>query len=253
VKLLIINPNTTAAMTDEIRILAERAAAPGTEITCLSPEAGPPSVEGHADEVLAAYNVLDVVASTAGEYDGYVIACFGDPALDACREIADVPVIGIAEAAFHLAAFVGHKWSIVGLTSRAEPFFEDLVTKYGFQQHCASIRCVPLGVLEIVQDMDRTKALMLDAAQRAIEEDGAEAILLGCAGMGPIDKAMQEELGVPVIDGTAAAVKMLEGLIAYGVTTSRIAAFMPPERKELVDCPPSLDALYQREQEPASA
>jgi allantoin racemase len=243
-KLLIINPNTTQAMTDEIRLLAERAAAPDTEITCLSPDAGPPSVEGHADEVLAAYNVLDVVASTTGEYDGYVIACFGYPALDACREIADVPVIGIAEAAFHLAAFVGHKWSIVGLTSRAEPFFEDLVTKYGFQQHCASIRCVPLAVLEIVQDMDRTKALMLEAAQRAIEDDGAEAILLGCAGLGPIDRWMGERLGAPVFDGVACGVKVAESLHGLGARTAKVRAYQQPRPKELGGCPSSLTRLY---------
>ncbi len=251
--ILVINPNTTQAMTDDIRRSAEAVAAPGTEITCVSPDAGPRSIEGFADEVLASYHVVDKIAQVRGEYDGIVIACFGDPALYAAREVADVPVVGIAEAAFHMASLVAYKWSVVTVLPRVLPMIKETVHRSGLWTRCASVRSAPLTVLEIEEDLGRAKRLVSVEGRKAIDEDGAEAILLGCAGMGPIDKAMQEELGVPVIDGTAAAVKMLEGLIAYGVTTSRIAAFMPPERKELVDCPPSLDALYQREQEPASA
>jgi allantoin racemase len=243
-KILVINPNTTAAMTDEIRELAEQAAAPGTQISCVSPAAGPPSVEGHADEVLAAYNVLELVASTAGDFDAYVIACFGDPALDACREIADVPVVGIAEAAFHVAGLVAHKWSIVGLLSRAEPFFEDLVARHGFREQCASIRVVPLSVLEITTDFEHTKELMLAAAREAIEQDGAEAILLGCAGLGPLDAWMQERLAVPVFDGVACAVKLAEALDGLGARTAKVRAYLKPEPKELAACPPSLTELY---------
>lgn len=242
--ILVINPNTTAAMTDEIRALAERAAAQGTAITCVSPPAGPPSVEGHADEVLAAYHVLEVVASTAGQYDAYVIACFGDPALAACREIADVPVVGIAEAAFHMGALVAHKWSIVGLLSRAEPFFEDLVGRYGFRERCASIRVVPLSVLEITSDFERTKELMLAAARDAIDRDGAEAILLGCAGLGPIDSWMGERLGVPVFDGVACGVKLAEALHGIGARTAKVRAYLKPEPKALAACPASLTELY---------
>ena len=98
---------------------------------------------------------------------------------------------------------------------------------------------------------ERTKRMMLDEARSAIEDDGAEAILLGCAGLGPIDKAMQSALGAPVFDGTACAVKLVEGLHQYGVTTSKVKAYLPPERKELVACPESLASVYQRE--PAAA
>lgn len=246
-RILVINPNTTQAMTDEIGRVARAAAAPGTEIDCVSPESGPRSIEGHADEVLAAYNTLDVVARTHGDYDGYVIACFGDPAIAACREIADVPVVGIAEGAMHMASLVAHKWSIVTVLPRVEPFMEDVVRRNGMETKCASIRCTPLTVLEIEADIERTKQMMLEEARDAIENDGAEAILLGCAGLGPIDKTMQEVLGVPVFDGTACAVKLLEGLHAYGVTTAKVRAYLTPEPKELVACPGSLAAIYERD------
>lgn len=247
-RILVINPNTTQAMTDEIGQVARTAAAAGTEIDCVSPESGPRSIEGYTDEVLAAYHTVDLVAQTKGRYDGYVIACFGDPAIAACREISDVPVVGIAEAAFHMASLVAYKWSIVTVLPRVKPFMEEVVHRNGMEHKCASIRCTPLTVLEIEQDIERTKRMMLDEARDAIANDGAEAILLGCAGLGPIDKTMQEALGVPVFDGTACAVKLLEGLHGYGVTTAKVRAYLTPEPKELLACPGSLAPIYEREQ-----
>lgn len=252
-RILVINPNTTQPMTDEIGKVAEAAAGPGTEIECVSPEAGPRSVEGFADEVLAAYHTLDLVAQTTGEYDGYVIACYGDPALAACREVAEVPVVGIAEASFHMASLVAHKWSIVTVLPRVEPLLEELVARNGMEEKCASIRCTPLTVLEIEEDIERTKRMMADEARSAVADDGAEAILLGCAGLGPIDKVMQESVGVPVLDGTACAVTMLEGLDQYGIGTSKVKAYLAPEPKELVGCPASFAAIYERDRAMAGA
>jgi len=246
-RILVINPNTTQAMTDEIGIVARAVAAADTVIDCVSPESGPRSIEGYADEVLAAYNTVELVARTTGDYDGYVIACFGDPAIAACREIADVPVVGIAEAAFHMASLVAYKWSIVTVLPRVKPFLEEVVHRNGMESKCASIRCTPLTVLEIEEDIERTKRMMLDEARDAIENDGAEAILLGCAGLGPIDKVMQEALAVPVFDGTACAVKLVEGLHAYGVTTAKVRAYLTPEPKELVACPGSFAQIYERD------
>src|SRR5438105_1771061 len=245
-RILVINPNTTQAMTDEIHHVAKAAAAPGTQVTTVQPAAGPRSIEGNADEVLAGYHTLDVVAGSRGQYDAYVIACFGDPALAACREVSSVPVIGIAEAAFHMASLVAYKWSVVTVLPRVKPLLEELIHRNGMELHCASIRCTPLTVLEIEEDIDRTKRMMVDEARMAIAEEGAEAILLGCAGLGPLDKWMQDQLGVPVLDGVACAVKLAEGLHGYGITTSKVAAYKDPEPKELVACPGTLAPLYER-------
>jgi allantoin racemase len=244
--LLVINPNTTQAMTDDIGRGARAAAGPDTVIECIQPASGPRSIEGFTDEVLAAYNLVDTVAAARGKYDGIIVACYGDPAVSACREISDVPVVGIAEASFHMACLVAHKWSVVTVLPRILPLIEEVVHRNGLERRCASVRSAPLTVLEIEADLDRAKRLMVVEAEKAVREDRAEAILLGCAGLGPLDKAMQEELGVPVFDGTACAVKMVESLIAYGVGTSRVAAFQRPEAKELVACPGSLAGLYER-------
>jgi allantoin racemase len=251
--ILVINPNTTQAMTDDIARSAEAAAGPDTTITCVSPAAGPRSIEGFTDEVLAAYHLVDTVAAARGKYDGIVIACYGDPAVSACREVADVPVVGIAEATFFMASLVAHKWSIVTVLPRVRPLLEEVVHRAGIERRCASVRSAPLTVLEIEEDLDRAKQLISAEAAAAIAEDGAEAILLGCAGMGPIDKAMQAELGVPVFDGTACAVRLVEDLISYGVTTAKVAAYLRPEPKEIVDGPASLQDVYSRDREGAAA
>lgn len=246
-RILVINPNTTQEMTDDIGRVARAAASPGTEIACVSPAGGPRSIEGFTDEVLAAYHTVDTVASTKGDYDAYVIACYGDPALSACREVVDVPVIGIAEASFHMAGLVAFKWSIVSVLPRVKPLLEELVHRNGMELKCASIRCTPLTVLEIEEDIDRAKRMMIEEGKKAVEEDGAEAILLGCAGLGPLDKAMQAQLNVPVFDGTACAVKLAEDLHTYGVTTAKVAAYLSPEKKELVACPANLGRIYETE------
>jgi allantoin racemase len=247
--LLVINPNTTQAMTDDIARSARAVAGPDTQITAISPKAGPRSIEGFTDEVLAAYHTVEAVAEARGKYDGIVIACYGDPAVAACREVADVPVVGIAEASFHMASLVAHRWSVVTVLPRALPLINETLHRAGLQHRCASVRSAPLTVLEIEADLDHAKRLITTEARKAIQEDYAEAILLGCAGMGPLDKVMQEELGVPVFDGTACAVKMLEGLLAYGVTTAKVNAYLRPEAKEVVGIPASLEPVYARERE----
>jgi len=138
--ILVINPNTTQAMTDAIREVARVAAGPGTEIECVSPAGGPRSIEGFTDEAIAGYHVAETVARMRDGYDGYVIACYGDPGLAACRELADVPVIGIAEATFHMASLIAHKWSVVSVLPRIKPLLEEVVARNGMQLRCASIR-----------------------------------------------------------------------------------------------------------------
>jgi allantoin racemase len=232
VKILVINPNTTQSMTDSIGEVARRAASPGTAIVAVSPEYGPRSIEGHLEEAIAAAATLEYLQKTRGQYDAVVIACYGDPALFAARELLDVPVVGIAEASMLMACMVAHRFSIVSVLPRVKPMLEDLVRHHGLEARLASVRCTELSVLEIEEDPTVAERKLTAEARRALAEDGAEAILLGCAGMGPMDKSMQAALGVPVIDGIGAAVTFAESLLRYGVTTSKVAAFKTPEPKE---------------------
>ena len=242
-KILVINPSTTQAMTDSIAEMAKMHASPTTTITATSPTWGPRSIEGHFEEHIAALATIETVAMNKDSYDAFVIACYGDPAVSACREITDRPVIGIGEASMHMACFLGHQFSIITVIPRAKPFIHDLVTHLGLTQKCASIRSTSLSVLEIEAEPERAASEMIDESRIAIGQDGAEVICLGCAGMGPLDSQIQDAVGVPVLDGTVCAVKLVESLHAYGQKTSKVRAFAWPEKKELVGCSSILNVV----------
>jgi allantoin racemase len=232
VRILVVNPNTSEEMTRDIHEEATRYARPGTEIETTCPAWGPRSIEGHYDDILAAAATLEVVRDRAADFDGVVIACFGDPGLFAAREVSPVPVVGIAEASMLMACTVAHRFSVVTVLPRVKPWIEDTVRLHGLESRCASVRTTPLTVLDCERDPAAAEREIVRAGRAAIDEDGAEAICLGCAGMGPLDKAVEAALGVPVLDGVACAVKLLEGMHDYGLSTSRIAAFAAPEAKE---------------------
>ncbi len=233
-RILVINPNTTEEMTRGIETQATRYARPDTVIEAVSPAWGPASIEGHLEEELAAVATLETIAERVDSFDGVVLACYGDPGLYAAREISPVPVVGIAEASMLMACTVAHSFSIVSTLHRVKPILEDLVRKYGLEARCASVRTTPLAVLDIDRDPDAANQQIIAEGRRAVEEDGAEAILLGCAGMGVLDdRRVQDVLGVPVIDGVVAAVKLIEALGDYPIGTSRVAAYKEPEAKEL--------------------
>jgi allantoin racemase len=235
-RILVINPNTTQAMTDDIGRMARKYARPDTEIVAISPAYGPRSIEGHFEDYLAAAATVEEVAKRRDDFDAFVIACYGDPGLYACREITDKPVIGIAEASIRLSAFIAHNYSIVTVLPRVRPLLADLVRSVGMESRCASIRCCNLTVLEIEEDPQRAVIELISESRKAVEQDHAESILLGCAGMGPLDEQIRAAVNVPVLDGTVCAVKIAEGLYDYKQFTSKLAAFAWPEPKELLAC-----------------
>jgi allantoin racemase len=238
-RILVINPNTSEEMTQDIGREARQYARPDTEIETVCPTWGPRSIEGHYEEELAAVAMLEVIRERASEFDGVVIACYGDPGLAAAREISPVPVVGIAEASMLMACTVAHSFSIVTVLPRVRPLLENTVRLHGLESRCASIRTTPLSVLDCERDPEAAGREIVKAARLAIDEDGAEAICLGCAGMGPLDKTVEAQVGVPVLDGVACAVKLVEGLVDYGLSTSRAAAFKEPEPKEIVGYSPA--------------
>ncbi len=241
--LLLINPNTTPEMTESIAQCARRYARSDTEIMAVNPEKGPVSIEGYFDEAIAAEAALDLMIRNRDGFDAYIIGCFGDPGLFAAREIMKVPVIGIAEAAMLTACMLGYRFSILDVMQRTWPQLEDLILRYGLKSRCASVRAVELSVLETETKSDRVREKLLAAGRQALEEDRAEVLLLGCAGMSGLDKDLEKALNVPVLDGVVCAVKMAEGLVDYQAFTSKICAFKYPEPKEYKQCSAAVSAV----------
>lgn len=230
-KIRVVNPNTTAGMTALIAEAARAAASPGTIIDAVQPSFGAPSIETHHDDVWAAAGVLEQM--TAGA-DATVIACFGDPGLDAAREIATGPVLGIAEAAFHAASLVATGFSVVTTLERTVVIAEHLVVKYGFERRCRGIHGTDIPVLELDANGSDAYARIRDSARQALEQDRSGAIVLGCAGMATLCARLQAELGVPVFDGVAVAVRFAELLVALGLGTSKRGDYAPPLPKRYV-------------------
>lgn len=226
-RILIINPNTTAAMTQKVDAAARQVAAAGTEIISTNPDFGPASIEGYYDEAFSVPGLLAEIGKAPG-MDAYIVACFDDTGLDAARCLARGPVVGIGEAAFHMASLIAGKFSVVTTLSRSIPAIEHNLVKYGLASRCARVRASEVAVLNLeVPGSDARQRISAEIG-RAKSEDRAEAIVLGCAGMADLAKALSREHGLPVVDGAAAAVKLCEGLVGLGLSTSKIGGYANP-------------------------
>lgn len=239
-RIAVINPNTTQSMTEVIAAAAREAASSGTEVIAITARSGPASIEGHYDEAVAAVGLLETVRAEGDSYDAYVIACFGDPGLRALRELVRGPVLGIAEAAMHAAAMVATGFSIVTTLARSRTIAEHLVHSYGMERLCRNVRATDIAVLDLDDPASDARAVIGAECRRALLEDGSAAIVLGCAGMADLARDLSGELGVPVIDGVAVAVRFCEALVGLGLRTSKHGDLASPLPKRYTG---SLSAL----------
>ncbi|KND61676.1 Hydantoin racemase [Candidatus Burkholderia verschuerenii] len=231
-RIKLINPNTTQRMTDSMARCAREIAAPGTEIIAVSPTMGPPSIEGYYDEAVASLGLLaEVEAGEKQGIDGYVIACFGDPALYAARELARGPVIGIAEAAMHAASVIAPGFSVVTTLQRTCNMAWHLAERYGMTRFCKNVRATDVAVLELDEPGSAARQTIIDECRRALDEDGSDAIVLGCAGMAEFCREVEQAIGAPVVEGVTAAVKWAEALVALKLNTAKRGDYARPLAK----------------------
>jgi allantoin racemase len=231
-RLNVVNPNTTAAMTRVIAAAAVKAARSDTTIRAVESAFGPPSIEGVYDDALAVPGLLERIKEGESEgADAHVIACFDDTGLDPARALARAPVIGIGEAAFSVAAMLAHRFSVVTTLSRSVLVIENNLLRYGLDRRCVRVRATEVPVLDLDNPASGARAKIADEIARALSDDGAEAIVLGCAGMADLAASLAAEFGVPVIDGVSAAVVMAEGLAAIGLRTSKRGGYARPLAK----------------------
>ena len=235
-KIKIINPNTTQTMTNDIELAGKRYARTDTEVYAVSPATGPESIESMYDEYMAIPGVLSEIIKGDREEkaDAFIIACFGDPGLMAAKEVTDKPVVGIAQAAFATAKMIAPNFSVVYVLDRAEQVVRDVVHLHGMERFCRSCRSTGLGVLDFERDRSAGLRALAEQGRRCVEEDGAECVVLGCAGFVQFVDALNAELGVPVIDGVSPAVKMCEALVDMGCKNAKRNLWSNPEPKEIL-------------------
>ena len=228
-RLLVVNPNTTASMTEKIGAAARRVASPGTEIIAVNPASGPASIQGFYDEAMSLAGLLDVI-QRAQDYDAVIIACFDDTGLDAARCLTEKPVIGIGEAAYHYASMIANKFSVVTTLPRSVPALEHNLQRYGLIARCAKVRSSQVAVLDLEKPGSDACARISAEIGRAVAEDQAEAIVLGCAGMADLAESLSRDHQLPVLDGVSCAVGLAESMVRLRIFTSRLGGYSPPFR-----------------------
>lgn len=220
-KILIINPNSDLEMTKAIQETANNYINKEFEVICKPTSGAPKFIETYEDELKAAPGMMQLVRENK-DYDAFIVACHDDPNLDAIKEITKKPVVGIGEASMKIASMLGHRFSVVSTSKHSIPLKEELVRKYHLQDVLASVRAPGEEMSEYSE-----KEKYLQVAKLAIQENMAEVIILGCAGMTGFDKYLEKKLGVPVLDGVICALIIVVGLVKYGVSTSKVRRFNP--------------------------
>lgn len=199
-------------MTDQVVAVARRAAA-GAEVLGWTNHHGPAAIQGAADGAAAVAGVLALLpAARAAAADVIVIACFDDTGLDAVRAAAHCPVIGIGQAAFHMAALMGHRFSVVTTLAVSVPVIDANIAAYGFGPICARVRPSGLPVLAVDQASPATMARLADEIALSAAQDGVTAVVLGCAGMAPLLSFLQPGTDLKLIDGVAASARLATAL-----------------------------------------
>lgn len=236
-RLLVVNVNTTTSMTEAIGDAARAVAAPGTEIEALTPFFGPESVEGNLESHLSAVAVCDRVARYEGPYDAVILAGYGEHGREALQEMCDVPVVDITEAAAQTAMLLGHSYAVVTTLDRTVPLITDRLMIAGLLQRCAAVRAADVPVLELESNPDAAVDAIVEEARHAVEQQRAEVICLGCGGMAGLAERITRELGVPVVDGVAAAVTLAESLVRLDLTTSKVRTYARALPKTITNWP----------------
>lgn len=229
-RIVIVNPNTTRAMTEMIAAAARQAASPATEIVAVQPSSGPVSIEGVYDGALAVPGVISEIlrAEASGAAAAYIIACFDDTGLDAARSAALAPVIGIGEAAFHVASLVSNRFTVITTLARSVPIIERNLANSGLAGRCARVRATDIPVLSLHDPASNARVRISDLIDAAIRDERADGIVLGCAGMADLAADLSAAHGLPVIEGVSAATRLAETSVGLRLTTSKCGLWASP-------------------------
>ena len=236
-RILVANVNTTESMTEAIADSARSVASPGTEIVGITPRFGADSCEGNFESYLAAIAVMDAILAYPEPYDAVIQAGYGEHGREGLQELLEVPVVDITEAAASTAMYLGHKFSVVTTLDRTVPLIEDRLKLAGLDQRCASVRASGLGVLELESGPERAVKAIVEQSTKAVHDDHAEVICLGCGGMAELEEQVRAATGVPIVDGVRSAVTIAEGLVRMGLSTSKVRTYAKPREKKVTGWP----------------
>jgi len=226
-RLLFLNPNTSAHLTELGVKVARNIARPETEIVAATGRCGARYISTRAAAAIAGHAALDAFARHKSDIDVVLLACFGDPGLFALRELSPIPVVGMAEASCHLACNLGRKFSIVTGGRRWGPMLEEFVTAIGLATNLASVRTIAAPGDEIAAHPGALLDGLVAACSDAAREDRAEAVILGGLGLAGLAEQIADRVPVPVIDNVVAGVRVAEAAAALGAEKPKTGSFAP--------------------------
>jgi allantoin racemase len=245
-RILVLNPNTSAAITERLMGAARPAAAAGTELVALTAPRGFPYIATRAEAQIGGAIALEMLAEQRAGFDAAIIAAFGDPGLFAARELFDIPVVGMAEAAMLTACMLGRRFAIVTFAHALGPWYQECVEAHGLTGRLAGIRMLDQPFASIGDVQDEKEDLLVALANRAVKEDEADVVILAGAPLAGLAAKVRDRIAVPVVDQMAAAVKQAEALVTLGVRKASAGTFRLPAAKDTQGLPAALAARWRR-------
>lgn len=227
-RLGLLNPNTDERHTIAMRDVAFAALPEGCEVKAVTATRGPAAIESEVDSVVAAVETL-MIMGTLPKLDAYLIACFGDPGVDAARELTDAPVVGIGEAAYQAARLIAKRFAVITTLSRGIGALEDALDQQGLRSRCVAVAPLHKPVSDQGSHHPDTTAAIIDLGRRLVADHGAEALVLACGGMADVTEAVRDGVGVPICDGVSFGTLVAFSLWRSDLRTSKIGAYAYPE------------------------
>lgn len=215
-RILVANPNTSADMTDRLVKVGRAAASADTELKGVTAERGVPYISSRPEALLAGAELLTMVATHEHDADAVVVAAFGDPGVRAARDLFQLPVIGMSEAAMHTACMLGDRFAIVTFSPSLERWYEDCVSDTGLGARSAGIHAPQGSFNSVATVQDEMSGALIDAANDAIAKTKADVIILAGAPLAGLASKVSDKIGRPVVDPISAAVCQAEGLVRLG-------------------------------------
>lgn len=244
-RILVLNPNTSEGITARLMSAGNEAAAPGTELVPLTASRGVPYIATRAEAQIGGAIALEMLAEHHDKYDAAIVAAFGDPGLLGARELFDLPVVGMAEAAMLTACMLGRRFAIVTFARALGPWYEECVDMHGLRGRLAGIRMLDDSFASVSDVQEEKEALLVDLANRAVKEDEADVVILAGAPLAGLAARVRDRIAVPVVDQMAAAVKQAEALVTLNPRKAMAGTFRRPGAKDTKGLPEALAARIE--------
>ena len=244
-KVLLLNPNTTAEVTGLLYAAGSRAASPGTELVAMTAERGVPYIASRAEAQIGGAIALEMLAEAGDRFDAAIIAAFGDPGLFGARELFSFPVMGLAEAAMLTACMVGRKFSIVTFSPTLAPWYDECVVMHGLEARCAGIRALDEEFQSISNVQAEKEDALVRLANLAVERDHADVVILSGAPLAGLAEKVKNRISVPVIDPISAAVRQAETLAVLKPRKAVAGTFRRPRPKPTTGLAEPLAAVIE--------